>query len=190
MSKTPLQTYNRQARPQCVPPELLALPGDSQIKFIDNVGPRIYSEGVVKVADLLEVVRDAIKQQSEGYFTIYEAAQVLSDATGSPTNVQLKKLLRAIDDHEFNALDVDDKRPVIETVSNYASVVRASDLIKAGFLFPEWRAVENASDGPTPETKEQRQDRRLKACEDAGLSFKEYKNRLPDGVGNVVNGYQ
>ena len=37
------------------------------------------------------------------------------------------------------------------------------------------------------ETKEQRQDRRLKACEDAGLSFKDYKGRLPDGVGDVAD---
>jgi hypothetical protein len=170
VSKKPLPTYSRQARPQCVPPELLALPGDSQIRFIDNVGTRIYSESVVTVADLLEIVRDTIKQQSEGYFTIYEAAQVLSDATGSPTNVQIKKLLLAIESKEFHALDVDDKRPVIETVSNYASVVRASDLIEAGFLFPGWPVapvavpppaqtiatpapVVAASDGPTPLTR-------------------------------------
>ena len=36
------------------------------------------------------------------------------------------------------------------------------------------------------ETKEQRQDRRLEACTNAGLCFESYKGRLPDGVGDVA----
>jgi len=41
---------------------------------------------------------------------------------------------------------------------------------------------------PAPaETKAQRQDRRLNACENAGLNFKDYKGRLPDGVGKVAD---
>ena len=41
----------------------------------------------------------------------------------------------------------------------------------------------------TPETKEQRQDRRLKACIDAGLPMntKAALSRLPDGVGDVAD---
>ena len=38
-----------------------------------------------------------------------------------------------------------------------------------------------------PESKEQRQDRRLEACNNAGLCFKGYKGRLPDGVGAVAD---
>ncbi len=45
----------------------------------------------------------------------------------------------------------------------------------------------DASQVPSNETKEQRQDRRLKACEVDGLSFKDYKGRLPDGVGYVAD---
>lgn len=37
------------------------------------------------------------------------------------------------------------------------------------------------------EKKELRQDSRLRACEAAGLSFKDYKGRLPDGVAKVAN---
>jgi hypothetical protein len=41
--------------------------------------------------------------------------------------------------------------------------------------------------GDAPETKEQRQDRRLKACEDAGLVMPaSHLSRLPDGVGDVA----
>jgi hypothetical protein len=46
-----------------------------------------------------------------------------------------------------------------------------------------------ASDGPAPETKEQRQDRRLKACIDAGLPMNDRAAslRLPDGVGAAAD---
>ncbi len=46
-----------------------------------------------------------------------------------------------------------------------------------------------AQDTATPapdETKEQRQSRRLSECEDEGLNFKDYKGRLPDGVGKIA----
>jgi hypothetical protein len=44
-------------------------------------------------------------------------------------------------------------------------------------------AIESAAPG---ETKEQRQDRHLHTCEAAGLDFKNYKGRLPDGVGELA----
>jgi hypothetical protein len=50
-------------------------------------------------------------------------------------------------------------------------------------------APEQNTATPAPvlaETKEERQDCRLNACEAAGLSFKDYKGRLPDGVGRVA----
>jgi len=51
-------------------------------------------------------------------------------------------------------------------------------------LVPPGPVVAPAGDGPAPETREQRQDRRLKICEDAGLVMpKSSAGRLPDGVG-------
>lgn len=55
--------------------------------------------------------------------------------------------------------------------------------------FPPWMRTAPAQNTATPapnETKEQRQDRRLFECEAAGISFKNYKGRLPDGVGKVA----
>ena len=50
------------------------------------------------------------------------------------------------------------------------------------------RAPATGTATPAPaETKAQRQDRRLNACENAGLNFKDYKGRLPDGVGKVAD---
>lgn len=53
---------------------------------------------------------------------------------------------------------------------------------------PVVNALECASDDPAPETKEQRQDRRLKACIDAGLPMngKAASLRLPYGVGAIA----
>jgi hypothetical protein len=50
-------------------------------------------------------------------------------------------------------------------------------------------SVVATDDRPAPETKEQRQDCRLKACIDAGLPMNEKKTliRLPDGVGDVAD---
>jgi hypothetical protein len=66
-----------------------------------------------------------------------------------------------------------------------------------GFPVPaEWlpRGYTPATHAPVvpataSETKEQRQDRRLKACIDAGLPMdtKDALSRLPDGVGNVAD---
>jgi hypothetical protein len=48
-------------------------------------------------------------------------------------------------------------------------------------------ALTTATNTPlASETKEQRQDRRLQECVNAGLSFDGYKGRLPNGVGTVA----
>lgn len=69
----------------------------------------------------------------------------------------------------------------------------AQTLPEQGTSFVGWKAcididaeLQNELKQPA-ETKEQRQDRRLKDCEAAGLSFKDYGGRLPDGVGKVAD---
>jgi len=66
-----------------------------------------------------------------------------------------------------------------ETVSRFAEIGRYEASTKS--------KAETESAGDTPETKEQRQDRRLKACEDAGLVMPASSiGRLPDGVGRIA----
>lgn len=70
----------------------------------------------------------------------------------------------------------------------------AAFLARIGEAVPIEMQAAQAEAKPQSETKEQRQDRRLKLCEEASLSFSEMKfdregklqGRLPDGVGAVA----
>jgi hypothetical protein len=75
-------------------------------------------------------------------------------------------------------------RATLETCGiNRADLLALGDLL-ATQTAPAARETQTA---PVVETKEQRQDRRLKACEDAGLVMPtSHLSRLPDGVGNVA----
>lgn len=116
-----------------MPPELLALTPTTQIRYVSFDG-----DGVGKAGDYLEELRATIERQAEGYFTIHEAAQILSEATGSPAKKQIQKLRQAIEKETFAAYDQDDRMPVAgpDAVTNYASVLRVSDMVAAGFAFP------------------------------------------------------
>lgn len=132
-----LPVFHAAARPQHVPPELLAMPPEAQIRLVERVGV-VECNAVATVADYVEVTRATIARQAQGYFNLTEAAQILADETGSPFRTQLKKLKRAIETGAIEALDRDDKMPVLELadVDNYAPVLRGSDMVKAGFQFP------------------------------------------------------
>lgn len=61
-----------------------------------------------------------------------------------------------------------------------------------GIAEPQQTAPATDTAPPEPvmqatEIRERRQDRRLKACIDAGLCFEGYKGRLPDGVGDAAD---
>jgi hypothetical protein len=84
----------------------------------------------------------------------------------------------------------------ILTANFYADVFRmvqiadvATAAIGWGWVIPEamksLTPIGEDRDTPT-ETKEQRQDRRLQMCETDGLNFKNYRGRLPDGVGKLA----
>lgn len=133
--QTPLPVFTVQARPLCVPPELMNMNPADQIRFIDRVGT-MHGDGIGIAGDLLEVIRATISRQASGYFTLDEASQILSDATGSPVKTQLEKLRRAIAEKALHALDQDDKMPVLGAVRNFLSVLRVSDMAAAGFAFP------------------------------------------------------
>lgn len=130
-----------------------------RIRYIDHVGTT-HEEGITAAGEFLKVIRATISRQAAGFFTIDEASQILSDATGSAVKTQLEKLRRAIDGKTLHALDQDDKMPVLNTVRNFLNVLRASDMIAAGFMFPIQpqaallvaESVVAASDGPAPLT--------------------------------------
>jgi hypothetical protein len=77
-------------------------------------------------------------------------------------------------------------------VTEYAAFIPEREALALLALVSEQNTApeqEAATPGAVvPESKEQRQDRRLKACEAAGLVMpKSYLRRLPDGVGDVAD---
>ena len=67
-----------QARPPCVPPALLELDPGTTIKVVNSIGT--YS-GIAwcPAGEYKEVLEDVIARQSDGYFTVGEAAQTLKE---------------------------------------------------------------------------------------------------------------
>lgn len=97
------------------------------------------------------------------------------------------------DRYKKDTLTIDDLHAFMVEVKAIEAHQAAQQTAPASDTVPEQEAampapVGTASDGPAPETKEQRQDRRLKACIDAGLPMndKAASLRLPYGVGDIA----
>lgn len=73
-------------RPREVPQDLMALPRDARVHFINPPLCGRTGEGIMKAGDVADMIRDTIARQAEGWLTIEEAAQELGDAgRGSAT---------------------------------------------------------------------------------------------------------
>lgn len=83
------------ARPLKVPAELLALPGDARITYEEKIG--LVSSGPQETcaADYREMIQVRIARQAAGYFTLYEAAQVLADNTPEKDITEILNSFRA-----------------------------------------------------------------------------------------------
>lgn len=138
IKKTTPPLFPVQARPVAVPDELLHLDAATEIQVVGGLLTKIDGGYSTTVGEHTVDLRTTIARQALGYFTIGEVARILSDATGSSVRTQLQKLRRAIHAGKLEALDLDDKMTVLEPVgaSDFACVVRAVDVIAAGFQFP------------------------------------------------------
>ena len=132
-----LPVFTRKARPGAVPPELLALPLDAQVKYIDNIG-RITGYGICKAGDYVQELISIIEEQDKGYFTINDAAEILKDTHGGDAERWRAELWREIKAGTLKVLDTDIHRPVLDlsTVRDFVHHLRASDMVAAGIPFP------------------------------------------------------
>lgn len=72
-------SFKAQARPRCVPPELLALSPNAQVEYHELPCPQSgCSTG--PAAQVIGMIQDQIARQEGGYYTIAEAAHILKDA--------------------------------------------------------------------------------------------------------------
>ena len=76
------------------------------------------------------------------------------------------------------------ERITAEAITDYANFLPEREAAALVEAYANLQTHKAAPD--TLETKEQRQDRRLQACEAAGLDFKNYRGRLPAGVAIVA----
>lgn len=190
-----LLCFIEQARPLCEPAELLKLPPETRISFVNTIGGS-NGNGRGRAGELLEEVRKRMARQARGFFTIEEAAQILADGVpGVEVKAMTRKLMHAFKMGRLTVRDPGDRAAVLDPheVRAYYHLVRELDIDAwllsegVGYQFPKvgCEAAPVARESAS-ETKEQRQDRRLKACVDAGLPMNA-KTRLPDGVGKVAD---
>ena len=138
-----LLIFKRTARPVGIPPELLALPRDSQMEYDNNLGS-ISGSVVCPASEYLEELKSTIEQQAKGYFTIDEAAQILTVAHGADAKRWRAELWREIRAEKLKVLDEVIHRPVfdLDAVRDFRHHLRASDIVAAGIAFPiQWPAL-------------------------------------------------
>lgn len=75
----PSAHFTKVARPLAVPDDLQALPNEARITYQERIG-RQRGIGACRADEFRAEIQSTIARQSEGYFTINEAAQVLADS--------------------------------------------------------------------------------------------------------------
>lgn len=140
------------------------------------------------------------QRQAKGLWTICEVAQLFENHSFVPDGEHFLKqrLLPAIWNDSLRAVSESDGFKVDSVrVNPLLDCLRPDDvnawLEQEGVTF-RWRVEAEKTEqaaalsAPQVETKQQRQDRRLKACIDAGLPMgtKAALSRLPDGIGEVA----
>jgi hypothetical protein len=119
------------AWPREVPPELLTLPADERVHYIENIGC-YRGSGTLQAGAVRDTLQATIARQSHGFFTFDEAAQVLADERpGTDPKRFVEKLLTACLDGELVAYDSDGtylKLKADEQVRHHRHLLKASEL--------------------------------------------------------------
>ena len=158
-----------EARPLRVPPELLALAHDDVVNVHCRFGNR--SETMCSAGDYRDEIEGRIARQSQGFYTVDEAAQVLADSRqGADVRRMLEKMHKAYRDGKLPICDPGDQLPkvVSDFHRDYLDLVKVCDIdawltqVAAGYLFPPAAAAESPSvPAAAPETAKQRRARLL-----------------------------
>jgi hypothetical protein len=119
-----------EVRPSSIPPALLRLPDEAHVTY-ESWSKRWQGRSVTKARQLREQIMEAMTRQSEGYFTLDEAAQIIADSRPAVDPAQAVK--RFLSAHQKGHLTIHQggtnfPRGVGETVSDF------HDLLEAGAL--------------------------------------------------------
>jgi hypothetical protein len=192
-------------RPREVPGDLLALPRDAPVQYVNSHICGQTGAGITKAGELVAMIRDTIARQNDGWLTIEEAAQILEDAGrgcavgkgGWVEKLSFAARVGTLGMHQPVTLARIDYGPPfmgggpsLRTFHEWAHV----DELNRWLEVAEPRLPFRFDGPPKPvpnnaqaETTEQRQARRYQACIDAGITVptNDYAH-LPRGVGNLA----
>jgi len=148
--------FTTPARPLEVPPLLRMLPADTAILTHANFGSSS-GTATARAGEYVEYLEAIMRRQSEGVFTVSEAAQVLVDARpGAQVRTMLSKMHQAYRDGKLVVRDTGDMLPkrVADTFRDYIDVVTVADVDAwlaaegAGYRFPPASAANEAKAQP------------------------------------------
>lgn len=132
MTDNKKHTFVIHARPAGVPLALQNLPADTAVRVSSNICG-VQTEGAEAAEKVLRELKSTIDRQSEGFYTINEAAQIWADAIGTDPKMQRKKLWKEIERGRLTAFDEADKFETLEfSKVKYSCLVREADLIEIG----------------------------------------------------------
>jgi len=111
----------------------------------------VQCEGTTTAEDVLRDLKSTIDRQSEGFYTINEAAQIWADARGTNPKKQREKLWKEIEKGMLTAFDEADKFETLEFSGSvkYSCLVREADLKEIG-VFSKVHAKAPAQETSTP----------------------------------------
>ena len=186
------------ARPKRVDPDLLKLdPGAMVHHRTDFCGRKITVMCSASVC--IEMIEKTIERQAKGYYTMGEVAQILADAYSLDSFELLKRMVADYDAGNLTVRSDHTDAPLLPNAQLSASHCwmfpgDIDAMVKHwGWdrSFPTAASTTASQSVPVvaaSETREQRQDRRLAACEAAGLLMPQSSaGRLPNGVGRVAD---
>lgn len=141
----PLPTFTRRALVSFIDSELSRLPRDARIALEDSIGT-FRGNAICSAGEYLEVLEAAIKRQSEDFFTVGEAAQILFEHR---PDIDIAKMVARLRDASIGGRRIvrnsDDRLPASPdaTFREFMDLVCVSDLNdwldeqRVGYRFPE-----------------------------------------------------
>lgn len=146
-----LPEFMARPRPICVDPALLAMDRSARIVRLESIGSSCGC-GICTVEELIEEIEARIARQKEGFFTIDEVAQVLTDAKRGNVSDWIERLSDARIDGVKLVRGFEDRLPMLKhrTFRSFMNIVQIADVnrwldsLGVGYRFPKVALATNA----------------------------------------------
>jgi hypothetical protein len=133
--------FTRQARPLDIPPALKRLAAEAYVVELDKLPPLECGTSVTKAGALIAHTQEIINRQTQGFYTLGEAAQLLADAQNFNAHAVFSDLNNAVQGGLLQLRGTDTKAPrpkANDFVSKWLNVVHIDDIDE---LLNRWRVA-------------------------------------------------